>query len=107
MTPEELAIHVEEGAKVKIGEQKASPVERGVSLHAIISDMRHRYLADRGVKPKYLILGPDYADQLSEEIYHANMIPSKHTYMIRGGEKYNGLTILILPGELKFIEVAG
>ena len=87
--------------------KKASPVQRGVSLLAIIADMRHRYIADRGVKPKYLILGPDYADKLSEEIYHATMMPSKHTYMIRGGEKYNNLTILILPGELKFIEVAG
>ena len=84
-----------------------SAFQRGVSLLAIIADMRHKYIADRGVKPKYLILGPDYADRLSEEIYRATMMSSKHAYMIRGGEKYNDLTILILPGELKFIDVAG
>lgn len=87
-------------------EKTAERSNAGVSLHALILDMYRKYIVDRGIKPRYLILGPDYADQLSEEIYHANLT-TKATYLIRGGEKYNGLTILILPGELKFIEVAG
>ena len=97
---------MEDKAQDEKEDGSAVDLQRGVSLHAIILDMYYKYVKDRGIKPRYLILGPDYADQLSEDIYNANLIP-RTTYMIRGGEKYNGLTILILPGELKFIEVAG
>lgn len=39
-------------------------LERGVMLHDIIRDMRFKFVKQRGIKPRYLIISPAYEREL-------------------------------------------
>jgi len=73
-------------------------------IQDMIKDIYYQYNKDRCREPKYLILSPDYADELSELIYTTTM--PNFFGRIQGGELYNGMIILIIPGKLKIIEAA-
>lgn len=91
----------EKGAKV------SDLVDDGVSLLAIIEDMKCKYVVKSNIKPKYLIISPDFADNFSECIRDNAIRTLGHSWRVSGGEKYSDMVILIMPGQLKFIEVAG
>jgi hypothetical protein len=62
------------------------------------------FIKKNGHQPRYLIISPDYARNLSRYVFENSLMPTQ--YKIQGNEEYNGMVILVIPGRLKFLDVA-
>lgn len=80
-------------------------LQRGVTLHAAIVDMQNKYIASTGREPRYLLISPDYANELIEGVYRTTLPQMAGSNI--DNEEYMGMVIIIASKKDKFVDIVG